>query len=196
VQYISVLPLAMRDAGLATAWYGAMVALNAAIVLAFELLITKATQRWPVVLVMVLGFLLLGIGRAVYALPWGLTVFILGTLIWTLAEIIAGPTMFAYPPLAAPDHLRGRYIAAGNAMFSIGAAIGPIVGLSLWAAVGNHTWWIMSLFTLVGLTLALGGVRQSVLAKVVRPVGKPNLIWSRMTQRLRRSPSAPAEMTE
>src|SRR6185369_14433924 len=92
VQYISVLPLAMREAGLATGWYGAMVALNAAIVLAFELLITKATQRWPLVLVMALGFILLGVGRAVYAIPLGLTVFIVGTLIWSLAEIIAGPT--------------------------------------------------------------------------------------------------------
>ena len=79
-----------------------MVTLNAAIVLAFELLITKATQRWPLVLVMASGFLLLGVGRALYALPWGLTVFILGTLIWTLAEIIAGPTMFSYPPMPAP----------------------------------------------------------------------------------------------
>jgi MFS family permease len=146
-----------------------MVALNAAIVLAFELLITEATQRWPLVLVMALGFILLGVGRAVYALPLGLTVFILGTLIWTLAEIIAGPTMFAYPPLAAPDHLRGRYIAAANAMFGIGAAIGPIAGLSLWAVAGRHTWWIMSLLTFAGLALALSGVRQAVLKKAKQP---------------------------
>lgn len=196
VQYISVLPLAMREAGLATGWYGAMVALNAAIVLAFELLITKATQRWPLVLVMALGFVLLGVGRAVYAIPMGLTVFILGTLIWTLAEIIAGPTMFAYPPLAAPDHLRGRYIAAANAMFGIGAAIGPIAGLTLWAAVGSHTWWIMSLLTLAGLALALGGVRQSVLAKATRPgVQRESLIWNRIAQRLRRNPRAPESVS-
>ena len=79
-------------------------------------------------------------------------------------------------------------------MFGIGAAIGPIVGLSLWAVVGSaNTWWIMSLLTFVGLALALAGVRQSVLAKAERPAVQPNSpIWNRITHRLRRrNPRAP-----
>jgi len=46
-QYVSVLPLTMRAAGLITAWYAALVALNGGIVICFELLMTKVTQRWP-----------------------------------------------------------------------------------------------------------------------------------------------------
>jgi MFS family permease len=173
IQYISVLPLAMKAAGLATAWYGAMVALNGFIVITCELLITKATQRWPVRLIMLLGFLLLGGGRALYAIPWGLPIFIIGTLVWTLAEIIAGPTMFSYPPMAAPDRLRGRYIAASSAMFGVGTAVGPVIGLWLWSAVGAHTWYLLSLIEFAGLAAAMAGVRRSALAKVTAQVTAP-----------------------
>jgi len=43
---------------------------------------------------------------ATYALPGGLAVFVVGTLLWSLAEIIEGPTMFAYPGQAGPERLR------------------------------------------------------------------------------------------
>jgi MFS family permease len=165
IQYLSVLPLAMKAAGLATGYYAAMVALNGAVVVGFELFITKFTQRWPLRLIMALGFLLLGGGRALYAIPWGLAIFVIGTLVWTLAEIIAGPTMFAYPPMAAPKHLRGRYIAASSAMFGVGTAVGPIVGLALWSSVGVHVWWILALVEFAGLAAAMAGVRGSALAR-------------------------------
>jgi hypothetical protein len=75
--------------------FSVMVALNGIIVISFELLATKVVQRWPMRIVVLVGFALLGAGMAAYALPLGLAAFVAGTLIWSLAEIIAGPTMFA-----------------------------------------------------------------------------------------------------
>ena len=85
-----------------------------------ELLLTKLTQRLPLAWVVTVGFTLLGLGQLVYALPWGVWVFIAGTLIWTIAEITAGPTMASYPGMAAPSRLRGRYIASMQTMFNLG----------------------------------------------------------------------------
>jgi MFS family permease len=158
-QYVSVLPLAMRSAGLATAWYAAMVALNGGIVISCELLMTKLTQRWPPRIVVMLGFALLGGGMALYSVPWGVGIFVIGTLIWTLAEIIAGPTVFAYPALIAPDRLRGRYLGATQAMFALGAAIGPVAGITVWHLFGRAVWLWCGAACVIGLLCARFGMR-------------------------------------
>lgn len=163
VQYLSTLPVAMRDAGLGTVWFSAMVALNGAIVIGLELLVTKVTQRWPMRVVIALGFLLLGGGLACYALPFGAAVFVVGTLVWTLAEIIAGPSVFAYPAMAAPDHLRGRYNGAGTAAFGVGSAAGSMFGLAIYSQVGEAVWLWCAAGCVVGLLAAWFGMRTSVL---------------------------------
>jgi MFS family permease len=159
LQSISTLPVAMRAAGLATFWFGVVIALNSVIVMTCELLMTKLTQRWPMRLVVVAGFLLLGGGLAIYALPLGLAAFIIGTLIWTLGEIVAGPTIFAYPAVASPERLRGRYLGSASAAFAIGSAVGPAIGLTVWAMVGSQVWFWYGLVCLVTAVLAAQAMR-------------------------------------
>jgi predicted MFS family arabinose efflux permease len=160
MQYVSALPLAMRDAGLATAWYGAVISLNGIIVITCELLLTKVVQRWPIKVVVATGFALLGAGFSIYALPWGASVFVIGTLVWTLAEIVGGPTMFAYPGRAAPPQLLGRYVGSMQAMFGLGAAVGPAAGVALWNSVGSNVWWMCGLASLLALAFGWVGMRD------------------------------------
>jgi MFS family permease len=160
-QYVSTLPLAMRAHGLAVGWYGAMVALNGFIVITCELLVTKVVQHWPARAVIATGFTLIGGGFAAYALPWGLAAFVVGTLGWTLAEIVGGPTMFAYPARAAPPRLRGRYIGSAYAMFGVGSAIGPIAGVWLFNEIGNQVWVWCGVVSLLGLAAAWQGMRST-----------------------------------
>ncbi|HEX8095578.1 MFS transporter [Jatrophihabitans sp.] len=160
IQYVSTLPLTMRDAGLATFWFSVVIALNGFLVITCELLITKLTQRLPIKLVVGLGFALLGAGLSLYALPWGVAVFLIGTLVWTLAEIIGGPTMFAYPGMVAPAHLRGRYIGSMQLMFALGGALGPGLGVLTYDAIGLNLWWCCGLASLLALALAVSGMRR------------------------------------
>jgi predicted MFS family arabinose efflux permease len=166
VQYLSVLPLAMRADHLAVAWYAFAVAMNAAIVITCELLMTKLTQRWPARVVALIGFALLGFGQALYSVPAGLVVFIGGTLIWTLAEIIAGPTMLAYPANAGPPRLKSQYVGASQAVFTLGFAIGPALGVLGWNLIGGRVWWLCGVVSLLGLALAWYGMRKSDLRPV------------------------------
>ncbi len=162
VQYLAALPLAMKAHGLSTAWYGAMVALNGLIVITCELAVTNVVQRWPARRVVLAGFTLLGGGLAVYALPGGAAVFVVGTAVWSLAEIVAGPTIFAYPAQAGPEALRGRYIGAAQAMFGLGSAIGPVVGVAAWKWIGGSVWVACGLACVVGLLAAWQGMRPPV----------------------------------
>lgn len=159
VQYVSALPIAMRADGFGAGWFSLVVALNGAIVISCELLVTKVVQRWPMRLVVMSGFVLLGAGMTCYALPIGIAAYVIGTLIWSLAEIVAGPTIFAYPAVASPDHLRGRYLGAANAMFGIGSAAGAVLGLAVWGLVGEAVWPICGAVCVLGLLAASAGMR-------------------------------------
>ncbi|WP_328915064.1 MULTISPECIES: MFS transporter [unclassified Streptomyces] len=158
IQYLSTLPLAMRDAHLSTVWYGAVVALNGAVVICFELLMTKVVQHWRMRTVLTVGFVLLGSGMALYALPGGPAVFVVGTLLWTLAEIVEGPTMFAYPGMAGPPESSGRYIGAAHAMFGIGSAVGPAAGVLLWSGMGQAAWVLIGATSVLALVPAWYGI--------------------------------------
>ncbi|MDQ2837262.1 MAG: MFS transporter [Actinomycetota bacterium] len=162
IQYVSTLPLTMHDAGLATVWFSVVVALNGFLVITCELLVTKVVQKLPIKLVVAAGFALLGGGLSLYALPWGVGIFLVGTLVWTLAEMVGGPTMFAYPGMVASDQLRGRYIGSMQLMFSLGSAIGPGLGVFAYDAIGLNVWWCCGLASLVALVLAASGMSRPV----------------------------------
>nr|BFE56865.1 MFS transporter [Dactylosporangium thailandense] len=160
VQYVAVLPLAMRSAGLTTGWYAAMLSLNGFMVVAFELLMTKVTQRRPPRYVAAAGFALLALGHSLYGLQWGVAAFVAGTVVWSLAELIGGPTMFAFPALAAPEELLSRYQGAAQAMYGLGTVLGPVCGVALWLALGPPVWWVFGLTSLAGLAAAWFGMRR------------------------------------
>lgn len=159
VQYLVTLPLAVSDAGLSVWWYSAVVALNGFIVITSELLMTRVVQGWPIRLTILLGLGLVAIGYGLYAVAIVPAVLIAGTLIWTLSEIVGAPTVFAYPGMAAPPNLRGRYIGAMQSFFGLGTAVGPVIGVLLWDQFGNAVWLWIALIAAVATAAGMVGVR-------------------------------------
>jgi MFS family permease len=160
IQYVTTLPLAMKAEGLATAWYGSLITLNGIMVISCELLVTKVTQRLPLRLVVAVGLVLLGAGLSLQSIPLGLSVFVAGTVVGTLSEIVSGPTEFAYPGIAAQPGMTARYMGSMQAVFGLGTAIGPVVGVAAWDLIGVNAWWCWGLACLVALVLAWLGIRQ------------------------------------
>ncbi|MBV9026348.1 MAG: MFS transporter [Streptomycetaceae bacterium] len=160
-QYLSTLPLYLNSIGTALFWYTFAVSLNGFIVIAFELLVTKLSQQWPVKVTVGAGFALIGSGVACYGLPIGPAAVVIGTLVWSLGEILGGPAIFAYPAKAGPEHLRSRYIGSFQFMFGLGTALGPVAG----------TWLFLRLGALVWPTVALGSLLAAVFGLIaVRPL--------------------------
>ncbi|QQQ78681.1 MFS transporter [Saccharothrix sp. 6-C] len=154
VQYLSTLPLDVQASGVPIFWYTLAVALNGGAVILFELVVTKKTQHMRPKLVVGVAYALVGIGVAVYALPLGPAVIVAGTLIWTLGEIIGGPVVFAYPGMAGPAHLKGRYIGSFQFVYGLGAAVGPVLGGFLFLQLGHGAWPVLAVF---GLAAAVAG---------------------------------------
>jgi MFS family permease len=160
VQYTAILPLAITAAHLSLWWYGAVITLNAAIVVTCEVVATKWVQTWPKRLTVLTGFALLALGYAVYGIKMIPVFLILGTLIWTISEITGTPTVYAYPGLVAPAHLRGRYFGAMQSMYGLGSTLGPIFGVLLFERVGQAAFWWAALVAVLATGLSQIGVRN------------------------------------
>ncbi len=160
MQYLSTLPLDIEARHVALVWYTVAVALNGAIVIACELPLTKISQHWPLKLSIGSAYLLVGLGMASYGLPLGPIVIVVGTLIWTTGEIVGAPAMFAYPAIAGPARLKGRYIGTFQFMFAAGSAIGPVIGGLLFTVLGHRVWPVVSVGSFIAALFVVAAVRQ------------------------------------
>ena len=160
MQYLSTLPLDIKAQGVALLWYTVAVALNGAIVIAFELPLTKISQHWPLKISIGSAFLLVGLGMASYGLPLGPAVVVFGTLIWTTGEIVGAPSMFAYPAIAGPARLKGRYIGSFQFVFASASALGPVIGGLLFTALGHRVWPVVAVGSLIAALFVVATVRQ------------------------------------
>jgi MFS family permease len=159
-QYTAALPLAIVGAGLSLWWYSAIVSLNAVVIATCEVVATRFVQAWPLRLTVLAGFGLVAAGYATYAVALVPATLILGTLIWTLSEMIGAPTVFAYPGLVAPVPLRGRYFGAMQSVFGLGAATGPVLGVALWDHLGPGVWLWAAAVAVIAAACAQAGMRQ------------------------------------
>ncbi|MCP2335920.1 MFS transporter [Actinomadura rupiterrae] len=144
IQMNSSLPLFVTDSGFDSRIYAVMLAINGGMVIALELWLSKWTQKAPIGIPMAAGMALLGLGYLTYLGPSMTWVLIAGTIVWTCGELVAAPSMLAYPGLVAPAELRGRYIGLATLATQIAYSAGPVVGVTAW-----H-WWGTKLWVLTG----------------------------------------------
>jgi predicted MFS family arabinose efflux permease len=160
IQYLSALPLTIHADGFGVAVYSMLLAINGAVVIACELFVAKFVQRWEPRTAVILGIALTAVGMAMYGLPWELIGLVVATLVWTFGEIIGYPTLFfAYPAQAGPLSLQGRYLGASNALYGLGCALGPIIGVAVWNSVGDVMWALCGVVGIVAVVTAWFGVR-------------------------------------
>jgi MFS family permease len=154
MQYLSTLPLDVQAAGLSVFWYTVVVSLNGMIVIALELPLTKFVQRWPRRPIVCIAFALVGIGMATYGLPLAPAVLVVGTIIWTLGEMVGAPSVFAYPAIAGPVHLKSYYISSFQFVFGLATAVGMSVGVALFGQLGHRIWLVVALGAVLSVVFA------------------------------------------
>jgi MFS family permease len=176
IQLLAVLPLTLRDAGYPTVVYSVVLVLGTALVVGAELLVTKATQRWPAYRAAALGSLLFGLGTLGYGLRGGLVVIALATVVHEVGQMIAGPTVFAWPAKAAPEGMAGRYLGATLAMFGLGQAVGAMLGPLAYSQVGNGFWVLCAAMTVVSALACRQSMRPPAPVRTVRqaPIDDPS----------------------
>jgi MFS family permease len=170
-QSVSTLPLVVIDAGLGADAYGYLLALNAVVIIAFEFPVMRLLRRARSTMVMAAGVATLALGLSATGLALSFLGFALTVVVWSLGEIIYTPFTTTHPGQVAPAHSVGRYQGAESLSNTLGAAVGPLIGTSLYSISPSGMWFAMLVIGLVaaGSFLLVRLPAIEVGADMVRP---------------------------
>jgi predicted MFS family arabinose efflux permease len=127
---------------LAPAAWGAIMILNPISVTLFQLRLTRWTSHIPPSLklgvampLMGVPFLLLNVNGSAFVIAFVIVLFVIGEMLWV-------PTSQAVVAALAPADIRGAYMGAFSASWSVGWALTPFLGLQIRNAYGDATMWV------------------------------------------------------
>ncbi|WP_265565364.1 MFS transporter [Streptomyces hygroscopicus] len=160
-QFFAVLPVGLAEAGHPTSLYSAVLTLSSVLLIGFELAVTARVSRWRASTAATVGTFVYCLGIAGYGLPGSVPALILLTTAVSVGGLmVSGPTLWAHPA-KAEERVRGRYIAASQAVFGLGSALGPALGMLAWTHYGNGVWAACAVLGTLAAALAFTGLRPS-----------------------------------
>ncbi|MFJ8580434.1 MDR family MFS transporter [Micromonospora sp. NPDC093277] len=141
LQHISMLPIAMGDAGLGPATYGSVIALNGVLIVVGQLFVPRLIKGRSRSHVLALAALVMGVGFGLTAFAHAAWFYGLTVLIWTLGEMLNSPSNATLIAELSPGALRGRYQGVFSLSWQIAGAAAPILGGLVREHAGNSTLW-------------------------------------------------------
>jgi predicted MFS family arabinose efflux permease len=169
-QLYATVPIAIEARGLPLTTYSTVLVVYSLVLICLELKVSSITRRYAPWIPGTLGTLILCAAIASFGLTLTSPVaLVLSALALVCGLMISGPTMFAYParfPLA----IRGRAISLTQVAFSVGNALGPIVGVAVLDRGGSLVWGLCLLAGIVSAGLAALGMRPRAAAREEAPV--------------------------
>ncbi len=157
------------------AWvYGAIISLNGALVVFFELPLTKVSQRFGFEQTMAAGYLLTGLGFAANVFASSVPGLVACLIVFSVGEMLTMPLAAAKVADLAPAHMRGRYMGAFGFTWALALIAGPMAGTWLFHA-HPAALWIASALTGVLAALAIWRVPapRAAVPELAAPTGAP-----------------------
>ncbi|MFF8280206.1 MDR family MFS transporter [Streptomyces lateritius] len=148
------LPLSMAEAGLEPGAYGAVIAVNGVVIVGFQLLVNKMTDKRSPAMLLTVSSLLFALGTGATALAGTPLVFAATVVVWTIGEMIHVPTNAAATAKLAPEHARGRYQGVMGMSWALSGFLAPILAGWVVDGPGPDVLWISC--GVIGCVAALG----------------------------------------
>ncbi|MFF9853644.1 MDR family MFS transporter [Streptomyces litmocidini] len=148
------LPLTMADQGLSPSSYGLVIAVNGIVIVGFQLLVNKLTDKRSPVLLLTLSALLFALGTGATALAGSSVAFAATVVVWTVGEMIHVPTNAAATARLAPEHARGRYQGVMGMSWAVAGFVAPIGAGAIVDGPGPDVLWAAT--TAIGVVAAVG----------------------------------------
>ncbi|MBO1332746.1 MFS transporter [Streptomyces sp. VRA16 Mangrove soil] len=153
------LPLAVHDSGLSPAVYGAMAAVNAALVVLLQPLATSRLARLPQLPVQAAGSVLIAVGVALTGIADTVTGYTVSVVIWSLGEVTVAGIAAALVANLAPADARGRYQGAFQWTWGTARFAALTAGVALYSTLGPAVLWWSAL---------IGGTAAAVVTVALR----------------------------
>ncbi|MFJ6195896.1 MDR family MFS transporter [Micromonospora sp. NPDC092111] len=142
LQHISMLPIAMGDAGLSPATYGSVIALNGVLIVVGQLFVPRLIRGRSRSHVLALASVVMGVGFGLTAFADAVWFFGLTVLIWTLGEMLSSPSNATLIAELSPAEMRGRYQGVFSLSWQVAGAVAPILGGVVREHAGNAALWL------------------------------------------------------
>jgi MFS family permease len=139
-QLSSSFGLHVANLGFSMVTYGSIISLNGLLVVLFEMPITAYTRRAPERYAIAVGYLLIGIGAAMYAFIHTVAMLAVAMTIFTVGEMIAMPVCAAYIANIAPPDMRGRFMGIYGSAWAMALIVAPGVGMKMLAYSPSFLW--------------------------------------------------------
>jgi MFS family permease len=125
-----------------TSGYGWILSLNAAMVVLFQIWLTRRMEGYKPMIMMSLGSVFYAIGFAMYGFTSTYFMFIIAMVIITIGEMIVSPVAQSIVADFAPEEMRGRYNAVFGITWGLAFAAGPyLAGLIIDNYNPNWLWY-------------------------------------------------------
>jgi MFS family permease len=174
MQMTTTLPVYLRDIhAVSEQGFGAILSLNAAMVVLLQFPITRRIGGYRPLIVMAAGMLLYAVGFGMYGFVSAYPLFLVAIAILTVGEMLTVPTSQAVVARLAPEDMRGRYMAVYGFSWVIPAAVGPLLAGLIMDSV--HPAWVWYSTGLVGLVAA------GAFALLQRRAARPGEVQGRAT---------------
>ncbi|MEU4268839.1 MFS transporter [Streptomyces sp. NPDC026092] len=148
------LPLSMAATGLEPSAYGAVIAVNGVVIVAFQLLVNKVTDKRSPAMLLTVSSLLFAVGTGATALAGTPLVFAVTVVVWTIGEMVHVPTNAAATAKLAPEHARGRYQGVMGMSWALSGFLAPI--LAGWVVDGPGPDFLWMGTGVIGTLAAIG----------------------------------------
>lgn len=151
-QVFATLPLYLAESyGLSESQVGVIFAWNAALIVAFEMVLIKLLERRRPEHVMGLGMFLMCAGFGLLPLGSGLFYAAFTVMVWTVGEMLSLPFSNVLVAEYAGAGRAGKAIGMYSAVFSVSMILAPVVGLGIFETFGGDVLWTVA--GLVGVPL-------------------------------------------
>lgn len=154
-QAYTTLPLYVKDLGLPVRVYGWLLALNAVLVILFELPLSSILRSSRPHRLIALGMLLVGAGFALNALASTTGPLVVCVIVWSTGEILYAPQASALWAAFAPEDARGRYASAYSFTWALAWVLSGALGGALFASEPEALWVACGVAGLAATALAL-----------------------------------------
>jgi MFS family permease len=154
-QLLSTIPLYLRESyGLPESKIGVLLALNAVIIVGFEMVLLRSIEHLDHLRVVGLGCFLVCAGFGLMPFGRGVAYAAFTIVVWTLGEMLTLPLANAVASHRADSGQAGRYLGAYSLAFSVAFVLAPLIGTGIYQRLGPDVLW--HAVTGVGVLLWLG----------------------------------------
>ena len=122
-------------------FFGALVMLNALIVVFLQIPVTRWASQKPLLLIMIAGTALYLVGFGSYGLPPSAPLFVFAMILISLGEMLVIPTSQALTALLAPLDMRARYVATERLNWIVAQSLGPLAATAIMDRFDAHWVW-------------------------------------------------------